>query len=240
MDQFVSCLGKAGHALLLDCRSLEFQQIPLPVRGAAGDLQHHGETRAFQRRLQPAAGRMRSGGEDSGAVVSGNSRLAGLYAEQVKPTAPSCRPRSTSAACTWSAKTRECWTARNTFAKAMWTASGSLMRQSHESLRDLYEVSCRELDVMVEIAEELPGLSWRPHDRRRFWRLHGEPGECRRRGRVCPRNRRPLPPGPESSPMCISATQRTEPARNNSDRARSLSASYLIRASNSGRCQRCG
>src|SRR6266576_2338849 len=30
MDQFVSCLGKAGHALLLDCRSLEFKLIPVP------------------------------------------------------------------------------------------------------------------------------------------------------------------------------------------------------------------
>jgi galactokinase len=34
---------------------------------------------------------------------------------------------------------------------------GELMRDSHRSLRDLYEVSCRELDVMVESAEGLPG-----------------------------------------------------------------------------------
>ena len=31
MDQFVSCMGKAGHAFLLDCRSLEFQFVPLPA-----------------------------------------------------------------------------------------------------------------------------------------------------------------------------------------------------------------
>src|SRR5205809_4284333 len=30
MDQFVSCLGKAGHALLLDCRSLHFEHVPMP------------------------------------------------------------------------------------------------------------------------------------------------------------------------------------------------------------------
>jgi galactokinase len=35
---------------------------------------------------------------------------------------------------------------------------GKLMRTSHASLRDLYEVSCRELDVMVESAEGLPGF----------------------------------------------------------------------------------
>jgi galactokinase len=32
------------------------------------------------------------------------------------------------------------------------------MHESHESLRDLYEVSCRELDVMVEAAAGLPGF----------------------------------------------------------------------------------
>jgi galactokinase len=35
---------------------------------------------------------------------------------------------------------------------------GKLMRESHESLRDLYEVSCRELDIMVEAAQGLPGF----------------------------------------------------------------------------------
>ena len=32
------------------------------------------------------------------------------------------------------------------------------MRESHDSLRDLYEVSCRELDIMVDAAEGLPGF----------------------------------------------------------------------------------
>jgi galactokinase len=35
---------------------------------------------------------------------------------------------------------------------------GRLMRESHRSLRDLYEVSCEELDIMVEAAESLPGF----------------------------------------------------------------------------------
>ncbi len=32
MDQFISCLGKAGHALLLDCRSLHFELVPVPEK----------------------------------------------------------------------------------------------------------------------------------------------------------------------------------------------------------------
>jgi len=35
---------------------------------------------------------------------------------------------------------------------------GSLMQDSHQSLRDLYEVSCSELDAMVEAAQSLPGF----------------------------------------------------------------------------------
>jgi galactokinase len=35
---------------------------------------------------------------------------------------------------------------------------GELMRESHNSLRDLYEVSCKELDIMVEAAQGLPGF----------------------------------------------------------------------------------
>jgi galactokinase len=38
------------------------------------------------------------------------------------------------------------------------TRVGSLMHDSHRSLRDLYEVSCRELDIMVESAQGLPGF----------------------------------------------------------------------------------
>ena len=30
MDQFISCHGRAGHALMLDCRSLDFQLLPVP------------------------------------------------------------------------------------------------------------------------------------------------------------------------------------------------------------------
>ena len=35
---------------------------------------------------------------------------------------------------------------------------GELMRDSHHSLRDLYEVSCKELDIMVDAAQGLPGF----------------------------------------------------------------------------------
>ena len=57
------------------------------------------------------------------------------------------------------------------------------MYASHRSLRDDYEVSCAELDALVEIAESigLRAALWLPHDRRRIWRLRRGAGQERRR-----------------------------------------------------------
>jgi len=46
------------------------------------------------------------------------------------------------------------------------------MYDSHRSLRDGHEVSCAELDLMVELAVALPGAYGARHDGRRFRRLH--------------------------------------------------------------------
>jgi galactokinase len=47
--------------------------------------------------------------------------------------------------------------AKKSFQARDLAAIGKLMLESHTSLRDLYEVSCRELDAMVEAAKDLPG-----------------------------------------------------------------------------------
>ena len=59
MDQFISAHGRAGHALLLDCRSLESKALPIPPGRAAGDLQYGSETPTSGRRVQRASRAMR-------------------------------------------------------------------------------------------------------------------------------------------------------------------------------------
>lgn len=54
---------------------------------------------------------------------------------------------------------------------------GQLMKESHRSLRDDYEVSCPELDLMVELAEKQQGVYGARMTRRRFRRMHGESGD---------------------------------------------------------------
>ena len=54
MDQFISSHGQNGHALLLDCRSLEHRLLATRRRGSSRDLQHDGSPQHFRRRIQPA------------------------------------------------------------------------------------------------------------------------------------------------------------------------------------------
>ena len=46
MDQFISCFGRTGHAIMLDCRSLEYKLLPLPNGCESGTLQHDGPARS--------------------------------------------------------------------------------------------------------------------------------------------------------------------------------------------------
>ena len=75
---------------------------------------------------------------------------------------------------------------------------GQLMYQSHASLRDDYEVSCKELDLLVDLAASSARRVWRAHDGWRLWRMHGEFGSCGQRGGI-------------QSPYCAGTTK-GEPA----------------------------
>ena len=52
---------------------------------------------------------------------------------------------------------------------------GGLMYAGHRSLRDLYEVSCPELDLLVQLTRRTARLLRRAPDRSRLWRLHRQP-----------------------------------------------------------------
>ncbi len=105
MDQFISCLGQAGHALMLDSQSLPGVQSLRDVSAdevecSRGDL----PDRIFRRCRH---------------VVTENARVIAGAAALNRGDLP---------------------------------GFGELMRQSHQSLREDYEVSCIELDLMAELA----------------------------------------------------------------------------------------
>ena len=158
MDQFVSCMGKAGHALLLDCRSLEFKFAPIP---AGVELvvcntmvKHDLATGAYnQRREECEEGVRRFAQVDPSvrALRDVSPELLEKVGDQLPPT---IRKRCTHVVL----ENQRTLDAARALAEGDLTRMGQLMRHSHESLRDLYEVSCQELDAMVDAAEGLPGF----------------------------------------------------------------------------------
>ncbi|HEX6504337.1 MAG TPA: galactokinase [Terriglobales bacterium] len=156
MDQFAACFAKAGHALLLDCRSLDFKLIELPqnVRLVICNtmVKHeHASGEYNQRRAECEAGVK---------ILSrwhpGIRALRDLSLEQLQAHSNEI-PAAIFKRCMHVVQENQrvldaaCCLADDV------TRFKELLRASHRSLRDLYEVSCRELDIMVQLAEGLPG-----------------------------------------------------------------------------------
>jgi galactokinase len=158
MDQFVSCMGKAGHAFLLDCRTLEFQFVPI-----AGNLELVVCNTMVKHELSGSEYNTRRAECEEGVryFAKWDPSIRALRDVSVKLLD---EHRADIPTTIWK---RCCHVVREnqrTTDAARALTDGNLvrmkvlMRESHESLRDLYEVSCRELDIMVESAEGLPGF----------------------------------------------------------------------------------
>jgi galactokinase len=158
MDQFVSCHGRAGSALLLDCRSLDFRLVPLPsdvqlvicntmVQHKLGTSEYNArrsECEEGVRALSKALPGIRALRDVSLADLEGHrgSLSKSVYKRCRHVVSENSRARET--------------------ALALQTGKSQLLRRlmadSHRSLRDDYEVSCRELDIMVDLAMQQVGV----------------------------------------------------------------------------------
>ena len=158
MDQFVSLFGQAQHALLLDCRSLEFRLLPLPdnVRLIICNtmVKHELASSAYnERRAQCEAGvRLLSQFYPNiralrdvtfGQLEEHRSELSEVVYRR-------CRHVITE-----NARVLE---AGEVLEQHDLSRFGKLMGESHVSLRDDYEVSSDELDLMVELAQKIDGV----------------------------------------------------------------------------------
>jgi galactokinase len=157
MDQFVSCLGRAGHALLLDCRSLEFKFIPIPpnIRLVICNtmVKHEHAGGSYNRRREEC---------DEGVKIlakwyPGARALRDISLQQLEPHA-TAMPETIYKRCLHVvSENQRVLEGAKFLTDGDVNRFGVLMRESHRSLRDLFEVSCRELDIMAELAESLPG-----------------------------------------------------------------------------------
>ena len=158
MDQFVSCLGKAGHALLLDCRSLQYELVPIPehvkIVICNTMVKHTLSGGEYNRRREECEEGVRILAQSDPAIRAlrdvSPDQLSAHHTELPAVVYNRCRH-------VVEENIRVQQTA-NHFRAADLLSVGRVMGESHRSLRDLYQVSCPELDLMVAVAEGVPGF----------------------------------------------------------------------------------
>ena len=158
MDQFISCCGRVGHALMLDCRSLEYCPLPLPpevslvicntmVKHELASSEYNtrrAESEEGVRQLSRFLPQMR-------ALRDASLEDLNRYSASL----PDVIYRRCRHVISENARVTD---AATSLERGDLGTFGRLMHDSHVSLRDDYQVSCAELDLMVELAENFPGV----------------------------------------------------------------------------------
>jgi galactokinase len=158
MDQFISALGRADHALLIDCRSLEYEQVPLRLEGLALVIADTG----VRRELVSSAYNDRRA-ECEAAVAALAQCRPGIHSlrdvtpddlERFGSKLPPVLARRVRHVVGENARTVA---AAETLRRGDHAEFGRRMNESHASCRDLYEVSCPELEALVAAARATDG-----------------------------------------------------------------------------------
>lgn len=169
MDQTISLLGKENHALFLDCRSLEYEHVPLNLGDHAIAICN---TKVKRELAASEYNKRRAECERGVDILSqwipGISSLRDIALTDFKKHEEEL-PALTQKRCRYvieeNARVLEAVSVlkgRSQNASEATDASlirfGSLMNASHNGLRDDYEVSCKELDLLTNIARSITGV----------------------------------------------------------------------------------
>jgi len=161
MDQYVALFGRRGVAIRLDCRSLEHEAVPVAVENATfvvcdTRVRHELASSAYNKRRAECE----QGVAVAARVLEGRSvaALRDVEPGDLGDLEPELDPvvfKRVRHVVTENARVLE---AVDAMKSGNPVALGVLMDASHRSLRDDYEVSCEELDILVELAWEQDGL----------------------------------------------------------------------------------
>lgn len=152
MDQMVSACGKEGYALLIDCRSLDTRQVPLPENARVMVLDT-----STRRGLVDSAYNERRAQCEAVACHFDVDALRDVSQEQLLDTAGLMNITLYQRARHVISENQRVLEAVKALEKEDAESLGRLMNESHRSLRDDYQVSREELDQMVEIAQAEAG-----------------------------------------------------------------------------------
>jgi galactokinase len=159
MDQFASACGVAGSALFLDCRTLEHRTVPIPdglrvVLCHSGVTHHHGGGEYNTRR------------EECDRAVAALSALEGrplkalrdVDADMLRRWGARLDPVERRRAEHIVGENARVLETESAMRSADLPAIGRLFAESHASMRDLFEITTPEMDILVEIAVAVPGV----------------------------------------------------------------------------------
>ena len=159
MDQFAVAMGKADNAIFLDTSTLNFEYAPVKLKDAKiiitnSKVKHSLVDSAYNTRRQECADALAAlqtvvsidslGDLDMETFEKYKSVIADPVKEQRAKHAVAENQRTIDAVAALKADNIELF--------------GQLMNQSHISLRDDYEVSCEEIDILVDLAWNTPGV----------------------------------------------------------------------------------
>jgi galactokinase len=158
MDQFVSLHGQKDHALLLDCRALTFKSLAIPdsVKLVISNtmVKHELASSEYNRRRADCEEAVRR----LATVLPGIRALRDVNLEQLERHRELLTEIIYKRALHIVSENARVLDSAEALSAGDIERFGKRMAESHRSLRDLYEVSCRELDLMVDLAYQQKGL----------------------------------------------------------------------------------
>ena len=158
MDQFISALGRRDHALFLDCRDLSYRHVPLHadvkivvcnsgVKRALAQSEYEVRLKQCRQAVARIAGTGLAVKSLRDVKMSDLGTAHGVLDELLLRRARHVVSEN-----------QRVLEAVRVLESGNLERFGELMNESHESLRDDYEVSSRELDTLVELARNQPGV----------------------------------------------------------------------------------
>lgn len=162
MDQFASAMGKKDHAIFLDTATLQYTYAPVKLDHAKivitnSKVKHSlVDSKYNERRKQceEALKDLQKVAEISHIQTLGELDRETFAKHEMAIKDPVCRMRARHAVC----ENQRTIEAVQALKSGKLEEFGKLMNASHISLRDEYQVSCPEIDILVNLAWETPGV----------------------------------------------------------------------------------
>ena len=160
MDQFASLFGKKDHAIKLDCRSLQYEYVPVKLNGYKivlfnTNVKHNLAASEYNNRRKQCEEGVSIIAQNHPTVKSLRDINMDMLKDYVEPIDPLIFKR-----CKYVVQENErLQGACEDLKKADIKALGAKMYQTHHGLRYDYDVSCKELDFLVDFVKKEPGVA---------------------------------------------------------------------------------